>query len=147
MRGHVADLYDITPGLRTESQWRVILSELVESLSVATSTEFRPTFWHTTNDVAGHASASNSVDIQTVLHESLAVTASGVVCVTINFGERVYVSADLLLFCLGKRLTGPGALDYIALEHGEVGWRSRGWVVDENGEWELHSTDDRWRSV
>jgi hypothetical protein len=138
----VADLFDPNPGHRTEAEWRELLTSLVVSLSQFTGIEFRPTSWYTSDDIPGHASSSNCVNIRGVVNQVLRLDACGVVCISVNFGESAWSSADLLLFSNGQRVVGPGKLMLLVYE--QHGWASRGWVGDVYGEWEAHTTDKRW---
>ena len=140
MRG----LLDPNPTRRSEAEWRQLLSGLVASLSAFTGIRFEPTSWFVGDDRPGHACASNCVNVRGVVNPALRLDACGVICVTVNFGEAAWASCDLLLFAAGRRVRGPGGLDIAFLPYSENGWVSRGWVVDENGEWESHTTSVRW---
>jgi hypothetical protein len=140
----VQRLLDPNAGLRTAVQWRQLLSGLVESLSTFTCVELRPTSWVVSDDRTGYASACNCVNVRGTVNSALRLDACGTVCVTVNFGEEVWASCDLLLFAAGQRVRGPAGLDIVFLSFGTDGWDSKGWVMDENGEWEAHTTDDWW---
>jgi hypothetical protein len=140
----VADLFDPNPGHRTEAEWRELLTGLIVSLSQFTSIEFRPTSWYTSDDIPGYSSSSNCVNIRGVVNPALRLDACGVVCISVNFGESAWASADLLLFSGGQRVVGPGELMLLVYE--QHLWMSRGWVGDAYGEWESHTTDARWRN-
>lgn len=141
------NLFDPNPGHRTEADWRDLLSELVSSLSQFSGIKFVPTSWYTRDDEPGHASSSNCVNIRGVVNATLRLEACGVVCISINFGEAVWASADLLLFSGGQRLIVPGGLEVVAMVYRLEGWSSHGWVTDAYGEWESHDTDARWQDA
>jgi hypothetical protein len=144
----VKRLFDPNPGLRSKVEWRRILSGLVETLSVFSRVEFEPTSWLIRDDdPAGNACICNCVNIRGSVNAALQLDACGVVCITINLGEAVWASCDLLLFASGRRVCGPDKADLVFLSYGEVGWVSKGWMVDENGEWESHITDAWWRTA
>jgi hypothetical protein len=140
----VRGLFDPNPSLRTEADWRQLLAGLVESLSAFTGIRFEPTSWFVRNDLPGYASSCNCVDVRGSLGSALRIDACGVVCITVNFGEAVWASCNLLLFADGCRVLGVDGLDLIFLPYGEDGWTSQGWVGDEYGEWKSHTTDARW---
>ena len=140
-------LFDAGTRSRTEAEWRDLLTNLVESLSAYTKIHFTPTSWFASDDKPDSASACNCVDVQGVVNESLALTACGVVCVTVNFDEAVWVSCDLLLFSGDQRTRPSAGRDVILLKFGEAGWTSLGWTTDFNGEWESHATAARWSMV
>jgi hypothetical protein len=136
-------VFDPNPCHRAEAEWRRLLGGLIESLSEYTGIRFAPTSWFV-NDQPGHASAGGCVDVRGSVNPSLQLEACGVVCISVNFGEAAWVSADLLLFSDGRRLLGPNGLGLVSLAYRPEGWLSRGWVADEYGEWEAHDTDARW---
>lgn len=140
MRG----LLDPNPRPRSGAEWRQLLGGLVESLSGFTGIRFEPTSWFVGDDRPGYACACNCVDVRGVINPALRLEACGVVCVTVNFGDAAWAACDLLLFVGGRRVCGPGGLGLVFLPYGEEGWSSQGWVIDENGEWESHTTDARW---
>ena len=140
MRG----LLDPNPGFRGEAEWRRLLGGLVESLSAFAGVRFEPTSWFVGDDQPGHASTCNCVNVRGLVNIALRLEACGVVCVTVNFGEAAWASCDLLLFADGWRARGPSGLDFVLLAYSEAGWSSRGWVLDDTGEWESHITDARW---
>jgi hypothetical protein len=137
-------LLDPSPRLRSEHEWRRLLGGLVESLSASTGIRFEPTSWFVRDDPPGHASVCNCVDVRSVVNVALGLDACGVVCVTVNFGEAAWVTCDLLLFAGGNRVRGPDGLDYAFCSCSEDGWSSPRWVLDDTGEWESHTTDERW---
>jgi hypothetical protein len=139
-------LFDPNHGLRTKAEWRELLGELVALLSAFWGIDFRPSSWFTHDDRPGSASSSNSVDIHGVVNPSLRLEACVVVCISINFGEDVSASADLLLFSDGRRVPGPDGLDLMLLVYRDDGWISQGWKADDYGEWKSHDTDERWRA-
>jgi hypothetical protein len=142
----VADLLDPNPGLRTEAEWRELLGGLVTSLSRFCGIEFTPTSWYTGDDKPGYASSCNCVNVRGVVNAALRLEACGVVCISVNFGEAAWASADVLLFSGGERVLGPrGSL--VLLVYEPTGWVSRGWVIDDYGEWESHATDARWQDA
>jgi hypothetical protein len=142
----VRGLFDQNHDLRTEAEWRELLGDLVVSLSAFCGIDFRPTSWFTHDDRPGYASSSNCVNIRGVVNPSLRLEACGVVCISINFGEDVWASADLLLFSDGRRVSGPDGLDLMLLVYRDDGWISPGWTADDSGEWKSHDTDERWRA-
>src|SRR5262249_6513689 len=105
---------------------------------------FEPTSWFVRDDRPGFACACNCVNVRGAINPALRLDACGVVCVTVNFGEAAWASCDLLLFSGGRRVHGPDGLAFVFLPFREAGWSSRGWVVDDTGEWESHPTDARW---
>jgi hypothetical protein len=139
----VRDPFGPNPGHRTEAEWRHLLSELVKSLSAHTGIRLVPTSWFV-DDQPGYASAGGCADVRGVVNAALRLEACGVVCVSVNFGEPAWASADILLFSGGRRVVGPGGLVLVSLVFRLDGWSSQGWVADEYGEWESHSTDARW---
>ena len=143
MRG----LLDPNPPLRSEAEWRQLLGGLVESLVAFTGIRFEPTSWFVGDDRPGHSCASNCVNVRGAVNPALRLDACGVVCVTVSFGEAAWASCDLLLFAGGRRVQAPGGLDIVFLSFSEGGWASQGWVADEHGEWESHTTDARWGSA
>ena len=139
------DLFDIDPGPRTEAEWRGLLGGLVASLSAFAGVEFAVTSWFVGDDRPDAAMASNCVRVRGVVNAALGIEACAVVCVTVNFGEAAWASADVLLFSGGRRVPGPGGADApLLLEYGPAGWVSRGWVAGELGEWGQYETDARW---
>ncbi len=140
----MSGLLDCNPALRTADEWHALLSGLIDSLSVHLGRVCRPTSWFIHDDRPGYASASNCVDFQVILNEALSLKACGVACVTVNFGEAAWAGCNLLLFASGQRILGPKGMDLVALRYDDARW-SGGWVIDENGEWESHTDDDRWR--
>lgn len=137
-------LFDPNPGLRTADEWRGILSKLVTSLSSFLGLEFEATSWFVHDDRTGDLSSSNSVDIKANIPVSLSLQMYGVLCLTINFDEAVWVSCDLLLFASGHRLLGSQGMDLIEVTYDERGWTNRGWIIDANYEWEAYSDNSRW---
>lgn len=135
---------DVNPGLRSEAEWREILAGLVESLSAFTGVRLAATSWLVEGDWPGHASACNCVNVRGTLHPALRLDVCGAVCVTVNFGEAAWASCDLLLFAGGRRVRGREGADIHFLSYVDTGWTSHGWVADDNGEWESHSTDEWW---
>lgn len=144
VRRDMHGLLDPNPGPRSEAEWRLLLVGLVESLSAFTGIRFEATSWFVRDDTAGHASASNCVDVRGVVNAALRLTACGVVCVTVNFGEAAWASCDLLLFADGRRVPGPDGRTFLFLSYGEAGWSNQGWVGDDTGEWGPHDTPMRW---
>jgi len=140
----VRQLFDPDRVLRSEAEWRLLLGGLVESLSAFTGVRFEPTSWFVGDDRPDYACATNRVDIRGSVNPTLRLDACGVVCVTVNFGEAAWASCDLLLFVSGRRVRGPGGPDFVLLLCSEAGWLSRGWMLDDTGEWESHTTDARW---
>ncbi len=140
-------LFDPNPGHRTEADWRELLAGLVGSLSQFTGVRFAPTSWYTGDDQPGHRMSSNCVNARGGVNPALRLEACGVVCITINFGEAAWASADVLLFASGRRVLGPGGLGLVSLVYHPAGWVSQGWVADEYGEWESHQTDARWQDA
>ena len=63
MRG----LLDPNAGYRNQTEWRRLLSGLVDSLSTFDGTRFSPTSWLVQDDKPGYASASNCVDIRGIV--------------------------------------------------------------------------------
>ena len=137
-------LWDKNPALRSSGEWRDLLTQLVSSLSSFLGVEFHPTSWFIHDDRAGFASSCNCVDITATLHEGLGLVVNGVIGISINFGEAVWVSSDLLLFGAQRRLRGAHGTDFISLAYTASGWNSSGWVMDDTGEWESHDDDSRW---
>ena len=138
-----ASFLDPNPPRRTAVEWRDCLEELVLELSDFTSVQLATSWWRVQDDAPGAASASNCVDVRGKLSETFDITVCGVLCVTVNFGEVVSISCDLLLFVRGKRVTvSDGAVIFLRRDHD--GWRNLGWCVDESGEWELHEDESRW---
>ncbi len=137
-------LFDTNPGLRSSDEWRDLLTQLVSSLSTYLGVQFHPTSWFVHDDLAGYASSCNCVDITAMLHQDLGLLVNGVICITVNFGEAVWVSCDVLLFGARQRLRGPHGTDFIALAYTDSGWSSSGWVVDDTGEWKSDDDDARW---
>jgi hypothetical protein len=137
-------LFEKTPKLRSSDEWRELLAKLVSSLSSFLGLNFRPTSWFVHDDRDGYASSCNCVDITAAIHKDLGLFANGVICISVNFGEYVSVSCDLLLFGNGHRLRGPHRTDFIAIAYTEVGWKCASWVVDETAEWESDDDDSRW---
>lgn len=140
-------ILDPNPRLRSAAEWRQILSELVDALSSRTGIDLQPTSWRVEDDRPGFASASSSVDVRGTINPALRLDACGVVCVTVNFGEAAWVSCDLLFFYAGRRVRGPEGGDFVYVPYSEVGWGDGRWMVDENGEWESHTTDEWWSPV
>jgi hypothetical protein len=87
----------------------------------------------------------NCVNIRGVVNSALRLEACGVVCITVNFGEAVWASADVLLYSSGKRVFGPDRKEIVSLLYRPNGWVSQGWMNGECGEWEDYPTDARWR--
>ncbi|OKH52705.1 hypothetical protein NIES2101_13790 [Calothrix sp. HK-06] len=142
----LSNLFDVNPELRTASEWRHILSELVVSLSSFIGLDFEPVSWYVQDDKPGYSNSSNSVDIKAQVHTGLALQVCGVLCLDINFGEAVWASCDLLLFTAsGHRLTSSHRKDLITLTYfDEQGWQNRGWTSDANYEWKSHTDNQRW---
>lgn len=143
----VRGLLNPNPGPRSEAEWRRLLGGLVESLSAFTGIRLEPTSWVVEDDVPGYACACNCVNVRGVVNPVLRLDACGVLCITVNFGEAAWASCDLLLFAEGKRVRGPDQMDFVYLPYRESGWSCQGWMVDDTGEWESHSTDDWWRTA
>lgn len=141
-------LFNASTAPRTSSQWRTILLDLVTSLSQSCGIDFAATSWHVADDQPGHSSYSNCVDIRGTVNASLELEACGALCISGTVGEDVFVSADLLLFSAGRRITGPEGDDiiYIAYDR-QSGWRKGRWMRDGDGEWELHCDNARWRKA
>jgi hypothetical protein len=135
---------DPNPGLRSAADWRRLLIQLVESLSVFTKIRFEPTSWFVRDDLPGYASSCNCVDVRGVVNPVFRLDACGVVCITVNFGEAAWASCDLLLIANGQRVCGPDAAGYLFLSYSKDGWLSPTWMCDDTGEWESHTTDARW---
>jgi hypothetical protein len=142
MRG----LFDCNPVTRTADEWRALLGDLIDSLSVHLGRLCRPTSWFVHDDRPGYTNACNCVDFRAIINEALALEACGVVGVTVNFGEAAWASCDLLVFASGRRVKGPEGMDLVAVTYDDAGW-SGGWVVDSNGEWVSHTDDARWRAA
>jgi hypothetical protein len=137
-------LLEASPPLRTADEWRRLLSDLVTSLSSFLGLRFQPTSWFVHDDVPGHASCCNCVDVWGALSEGLSVQVGGVICVTVNFGEAAWGTCDLLLFAGGRRLCGPEGADLIRLSYNQRGWVIHGWCADDYGEWQAHNEAARW---
>ncbi|MEZ4439182.1 MAG: hypothetical protein R3B72_08840 [Polyangiaceae bacterium] len=142
-----ASILDVNPPQRTEAEWRGVLEHLVSELIETTGVGFQATSWYTESDREGHESSSNCVNVRGTVSDVLRLAACGVVCVSVNFGESVGVSADLLLFSDGARVLGPDGKEMVSMLYDGRGWRSQGWRRDGNGEWESHTTDARWRGA
>lgn len=141
----MTDLFDPNPNLRSATEWRSHLSDLVVSLSKHTNINFNPTSWWIHDDCEGDLSSCNCVDIYGVVNTALQLEAYGVVCISVNFGEAVWASADILLFGNGHRIRGSNELDLVLYIYQPNGWISKGWILDENYEWESYLTADRWK--
>lgn len=137
-------MLDPNPSLRSEAEWRLVLIGMVDALSAFSGIKFEPTSWSVGDDRPGFASACNCVNVRGSVNSALRLDACGVVCVTVNFGEAAWASCDLLLFASGQRVRGPEQADLVYLSYGDVGWVSKGWMVDENEEWASHITDEWW---
>lgn len=135
-------LFDTNPELRSEDEWRRLLTKLLDSLSQYSGVRFEATSWYTYDDTPGYASSGNCVNIRGAINSALTLDCCGVLCITINFGEAVCVSCDLLLFSSGRRINDH---EVIVLSYREDGWVTHGWTSDETGEWEAHTTDARWK--
>jgi len=144
MSADAQQILDPNPGLRSVRQWQELLGGLVASLSACIGIDLTPTSWVVRDDEPDHACACNCVNVRGVVHAALRLEVCGAVCVTVNFGEAAWASCDLLLFAAGQRARGPGGLDIVFLQFSAAGWAGEGWVVDENGEWESHTTDEGW---
>ena len=141
-------VFDKNPGCRPEAEWRRMLGELVESLSAHTGIQFAPTSWFI-EDHPGYASAGGCVDIRGPVSPALRLEACGVVCISVNHGEAVWASADVLLFSGGRRVLGPDAAEVVHFRYTQDGWSDVGWVNGECGEWEQrqYPTDARWQDA
>ena len=135
--------FDPNPGHRTESEWRQLLTELLNSLCAFTEIKFAPISWFI-EDQSGYASAGGCIDIRGTVNSVLHIEACGVLSASVNFGEAAWVLCDLLLFTDGKRLLGPNQCDLVSLRYTAEGWVNHGWVGDEYHEWESHTSDIRW---
>lgn len=140
-------LLDPNPGHRSTTEWQQELTDLVDALSAFTGIGFRPTSWVVEDDRPGFACACNCVDVRGAVNAALQLEVCGVICVTVNFGEEAWASSDLLLFAAGRRVRGPGGTDLLHFSYTSEGWVCRGWMIDDNSEWESHTTDERWESA
>lgn len=143
----VSDLFDINPQARTQEQWRELLVDLVSSLSSFTGYRFTPVSWGVQDDQPGHAFACNCVDVVGSINEVIDLQACGVICITVNFGEAVWASCDLLLFSNNQRIKGKEGMDVLLFRCEPEGWVYHGWVKDEYGEWEAHLDTSRWNEA
>jgi hypothetical protein len=122
----MSQLLDPNPGFRSEADWRQLLRALVESLSLFTGIRFKPTSWLVRDDVPVYASVCNCVDVRGVVNPAFRLDACGVVCITVNVGEAVWASCDLLVFASGQRVRGSDGEDFVCLSYSDEGWSSLG---------------------
>ena|ERR1022692_2104101 len=113
------ELFDSNADLRSEAEWRRLLSTLVDSLSQFTGVQFQATSWFTQDDKPGYASSCNTANIRGEINSSLPIDGCGVVSICINFKEAVWVSCRLLLFSVGQRIGGE---ELMSLSYTEEGW-------------------------
>lgn len=124
---------------RSPSEWRSVLLDLLEKLGAQAHLKFT-----TVSDWVGQVSgkfSSSCVDIRAVVDQQTCLSVCGVLCVTVNYGESVYVSAELLQFVEGKRVR-PG--EFMVYQYAKERWSDCEWSLDANGEWESHSSEARW---
>jgi len=129
---------------RATADWRAVIDYLAAEMAAFFGREVRVVdFW--VNDEEGHASSSACSRVTIVLSEQLDLLLYGSMCISINHGEAVGISADLMFFCEGKRLGAHrlskrhSDLVILVYERGADGqdrWRSCGFTIDEFGEWE-----------
>lgn len=143
----VNGILDPNAGHRSSSQWQHELGDLVSALSASTGIEYRPTSWVVEDDRPGFACACNCVNVRGSVNTALELDVCGVVFITVNFGEEAWASSDLLLFAAGRRVRGPGGTDLVHFSYTSEGWVSKGWMTDDNGEWESHTTDEWWEAA
>lgn len=141
-------IFDPNPGCRSEAEWRRMLGGLVESLSAHVGVRFTPTSWFI-EDHPGYASSGGCVDVRGPVSPALRLEACGVICISVNHGQSVRASADVLLFSGGRRVFGPGGSEVLRFQFSPDGWSDHGWVDGECGEWEVgpYPTDARWRKA
>jgi hypothetical protein len=135
------DIWDAAPPPRGEDVWLSLMTQLAASLSDAAGVQLQPGPLFT----ALHEPCSGiSLAVTGHIHGPLGVALQGQISVTINHGENVQISADLLLFADGRRVRihGPtssaGEL-YVFVAHrsdARTTWEPLGFVDDEWGEYE-----------
>jgi hypothetical protein len=134
------------PPHRTQEDWKTALEYLVTELSAFLKHEIQiDDYW--IDDEKGHASSSICSRVTVFLSQELDLLLHGSLCMSINHGESVGVSADLMGFLEGKRLglhkrhASSRYLDLIILvfkrdSFGRGRWVNHGFTTDEFGEWE-----------
>ncbi|MBL8741983.1 MAG: hypothetical protein JNK04_12840 [Myxococcales bacterium] len=131
--------FDVTRP-RSQSEWRVLLADLAGSLSRLLQREVLVVEFRAENDDATFASWGAAADVRVVLARVPRLEAFGTIMVTVNVGEIVMISADLLLFVDGVRLHSPRSGDlYHFGFSADREWTPAGWQLDAAGEWETSS--------
>jgi hypothetical protein len=126
---------------RSEAEWRVVLEALAGALSGLLQRDVVIAGVSAEDDNDGYASWGATAYIRILLSRLPLLEWSGTISVTVNVGEIVMISSDLLLFADGIRIRGPAGGDLFHLAFTEdQAWVSRGWMPDENGEWEAETT-------
>ena len=143
----MSNLFNTDPLMRTQEQWRALLIDLVTSFSSFIGYRFIPVSWFVEDDQPSHASTCNCVDDIGSIDDLIDLQACGTICISINYGEAVWVICDLLLFSKNQRIKGKKGMEVLTFRYGPEGWVYHGWVNDEYGEWEAHIDNSRWHDV
>lgn len=77
------------------------------------------------------------------------ISLCGVIGYLVNYDEAVYITCFLLPFVNGTRLSSvdKSKEQLIISCTKENGWTSMSWEIDDYGEWESYTDDERWRKT
>lgn len=138
------DLFNIKREQRTEHEWKNILNALSASLGKFIGKDVLITDYLLSDYSDKQASFEAGVDILIQLEAQL--TLCGVIGYLVNYDEEVYITAFLLPFVNGTRLSSVDkSKEQIILSFTkEEKWINRGWQNDEHDEWESYTDNERW---
>jgi hypothetical protein len=126
-----------TNRVRSAAKWRDLLAALSNALGRLLERHVMHVQLRVEEDDLAVACHPGALDFRVLPAPMPLLEACGTIAVTVDAGERVGVSAHLLLFVEGSRVRGPRNADVFQLEFTKAeGWVPTGWRRDVHGEWE-----------
>ena len=139
-------IFDTSRRKRSRDEWRDLLEKLRLELADFLRCELAPTDETLDEQDLTSASFQAGLDVLATVNEAADLHFGGVICLTLNYEEAVYVRAFFLPFAGGTRLvTQNQSSDVLTLTYSpEQGWGKLSWQHDSFGEWESYTDMARW---
>ncbi len=142
---YMSYIFDNKYVLRSRDEWKKFLDNLLQELSDHLGLELNKCSYFVEEQSEGDTCYGCHIDFRATLSEELNLELCGILCFTVNWGERAHAGAFLLYYQEGERLCPKADDEYVAYMPRELsGWGRASLELGEAGEWSSYTTMKRW---
>lgn len=138
--------FDCSRSLKTPQQWLEIMETLREELTIFLECPLVTTSSYIEEQKLDYASYGIGIDVIAKINNMTKLWYGGVICLSINYDESVYIDAFFLPFIARRRLFSyENKFDVLVVNYSiDRGWNNPKWDIDCYGEWESYLDMKRW---